>query len=171
MWAEFLRNVRGTATNVTHVDNYEAGTLYYYYVNNSRSIIDRVVNQSFIFCNADYSHLPVSTEQQIDQQYDNYAAQYKILLFPVPAMAARPIKLKFIRPPAVTMGSVSRLTEEVHAPAQPSTMAARNRTSQRRPPKRAFPRRKLPVAAAVIEQADCAVTVAAIPMTPPTSAR
>ena len=69
----------GTATNVTHVDNYEAGTLYHYYVNQSRSITDRVVNQSFIFCNADYSHLPVSTEQQIDQQYDNYAAQYKIL--------------------------------------------------------------------------------------------
>jgi hypothetical protein len=69
----------GTATNVTHVNNYEAGTLYNYYVNNSRSIVDRVVNQSFIFCNADYSHLPVSTEQQIDQQYDNYAAQYKIL--------------------------------------------------------------------------------------------
>jgi len=69
----------GTATNVTHVDNYEAGTLYNYYVNQSRSITDRVVNQSFIFCNADYSHLPVSTEQQIDQQYDNYAAQYKIL--------------------------------------------------------------------------------------------
>jgi len=69
----------GTATDVTHVDNYEAVTLYYYSGNNSRSIIDRVVNQSFIFCNADYSHLPVSTEQQIDQQYDNYAAQYKIL--------------------------------------------------------------------------------------------
>ena len=69
----------GTATNVTHVDNYEAATLYYYYVNQSRSIAARVVNQSFIFCNADYSHLPVSTEQQINQQYDNYAAQYKIL--------------------------------------------------------------------------------------------
>jgi hypothetical protein len=69
----------GVATNVAYVDNYEAGTLYNYYVNQSRSITDRVVNQSFIFCNADYSHLPVSTEQQIDQQYDNYAAQYKIL--------------------------------------------------------------------------------------------
>jgi hypothetical protein len=69
----------GTATNVAHVDNYEAGTLYNYYVNQSHSITDLVVNQSFIFCNADYSHLPVSTEQQIEQQYDNYAAQYKIL--------------------------------------------------------------------------------------------
>jgi hypothetical protein len=69
----------GVATNVAYVDNYEAGTLYNYYVNQNHSITDRVVNQSFIFCNADYSHLPVSTEQQIEQQYDYYAAQYKIL--------------------------------------------------------------------------------------------
>ena len=65
------------ATNVTHVDNYEAGTLYYYYINNNRSIADRVVNQSFIFCNADYSHLPGTEDKS--KQYDYYAAQYKIL--------------------------------------------------------------------------------------------
>ncbi|MGA2240942.1 MAG: S8 family serine peptidase [Verrucomicrobiota bacterium] len=69
----------GVATNVTHVDNYEAATLYYYYVYQSSSITDRVVNQSFIFCTTNYSHLPVSTEQQINQKYDNYAAQYEIL--------------------------------------------------------------------------------------------
>ncbi|HEX5399354.1 MAG TPA: S8 family serine peptidase [Verrucomicrobiae bacterium] len=77
----------GVATNVALVDNYEAsyfaqqsGFLGTYSVKLPASNInDPVVNQSFIFCNADYSHYPVGWEQTIDSQYDNYAAQYNTL--------------------------------------------------------------------------------------------
>lgn len=71
----------GVATNVAHVDNYDAD----YFFNNvisatlPASINAPLANQSFIFCNADYSHFPVSTEQGIDSQYDDYAAQFKTL--------------------------------------------------------------------------------------------
>jgi hypothetical protein len=71
----------GVATNVARVDNYDVN----YFYNNiiaaafPANIGDPVVNQSFIFCEADYSHMPVSDEQNIDSQYDDYAAQYKIL--------------------------------------------------------------------------------------------
>jgi hypothetical protein len=80
----------GVATNVAHVDNYDA----YYFVNISTLIIglatnyvvmlpstninDRVVNQSFI---AGYvpSDVPVAEQQAIDSAYDNYAVQYNTL--------------------------------------------------------------------------------------------
>jgi Subtilase family len=83
----FYGRSSGVATNVAHVDNFEAnyfaqqsGFLGTYSVTLPASNInDPVVNQSFIFCNADYSHYPVSWEQTIDSQYDNYAAQYNTL--------------------------------------------------------------------------------------------
>ena len=65
----------GVATNVAHVDNYEAG--YFYnsiiaaYV--PANINDPVVNQSFNFS------ATVSQQQAIDSNYDDYAAQYKTL--------------------------------------------------------------------------------------------
>jgi hypothetical protein len=64
----------GVATNVAHVDNYEADTFVNYYVNDGHSISDRVVNQSFIF-----TGLTTSGQQQIDSIYDNYAARYNTL--------------------------------------------------------------------------------------------
>jgi hypothetical protein len=71
----------GVATNVTHVDNYDANYFWSSVVDASSptNINAPVVNQSFVFCNSDNSHYPVSTEQFIDSQYDNYAAQYKTL--------------------------------------------------------------------------------------------
>ena len=71
----------GVATNAAHVDNYDAD---YFYNNiiaaaNPANINAVVVNQSFIFCNADFSHFDVATEQGIDSQYDDYAAQYRTL--------------------------------------------------------------------------------------------
>ncbi len=75
----------GVATNVAHVDNFDAD----YYVQLGYSISgfttnwvcslvgavasDRIVNQSFIF-GAVPSQIPVAAQQAIDQAYDNYTA-------------------------------------------------------------------------------------------------
>jgi hypothetical protein len=72
----------GVATNVAHVDNYEASDfastvsiLGNYVVNLPPSNInDPVVNQSFIF-----GGTTVSQEESIDTAYDNYAAEYNTL--------------------------------------------------------------------------------------------
>jgi hypothetical protein len=79
--ANFYGMSGGVATNVAHVDNYDASYFWGSVVGagSQPDINDPVVNQSFIFCNSDYSHYPVSTEQLIDTLYDNYAAQYKTL--------------------------------------------------------------------------------------------
>jgi hypothetical protein len=60
----------GVATNIVHVDNYGAGTMINYYVSPSRSISDRVVNQSFIISGSQTTY---------DQYYDNYAARFGTL--------------------------------------------------------------------------------------------
>jgi len=81
----------GVATNVAHVDNYDAN----YFVRVSARIIgsstnytaslpasninDPVVNQSFIFLNSDSTHVSTNEQQAIDTAYDNYAAQYNTL--------------------------------------------------------------------------------------------
>jgi hypothetical protein len=71
----------GVATNVIHVDNYDADHFFNDLISATfpASINAPVANQSFIFCNSDYSHFPVGTEQSIDSQYDDYAAQFKTL--------------------------------------------------------------------------------------------
>jgi len=71
----------GVATNLAHVDNYDADYFYNSIIaaTNPPSINDAVVNQSFIFCNSDYSHLSTSDEELVDSQYDDYAAQYNTL--------------------------------------------------------------------------------------------
>ncbi len=71
----------GVATNVIHVDNYDADHFFNDLISATfpASINAPVANQSFIFCNSDFSHFPVSTEQSIDSQYDDYAAQFKTL--------------------------------------------------------------------------------------------
>jgi hypothetical protein len=66
----------GLATNVAHVDNYDAG----YFYNNiiatpiPPNINDHVVNQSFIF-----TGVTIAQQQAIDTNYDDYAAQYDTL--------------------------------------------------------------------------------------------
>ena len=81
----------GVATNVAHVDNYDAN--YFVKVSNiiigqvtnyvvtlpATNIDDRVVNQSYIFINPDFSHVPTDEEQAINSAYDDYAAQYNTL--------------------------------------------------------------------------------------------
>lgn len=66
----FYGLTNGVATNVAHVNNYEADTFVNYYVNPGRPIPERIVNQSFSFGIYDTS---------IDQIYDNYAAQNEVL--------------------------------------------------------------------------------------------
>lgn len=80
----------GVATNVAHVDSYDAN--YFVQVSAfitpfstnytvslpSTNINDPVVNQSFIFGSVP-SQVSVAEQQQIDSAYDNYAAQYKTL--------------------------------------------------------------------------------------------
>ncbi|HXE43118.1 MAG TPA: S8 family serine peptidase [Candidatus Baltobacteraceae bacterium] len=60
----------GVATNVAHVDNYEANTFINYYISGGHSISERVVNQSFTFG---------SYNTGVDQLYDNYADANEIL--------------------------------------------------------------------------------------------
>jgi subtilase family protein len=71
----------GAATNVAHVDNYDA-QYYFDSVIDSRSprnIKDPVVNQSFIFTEEDGSQETASDQESIDSLYDNYAAKYNTL--------------------------------------------------------------------------------------------
>lgn len=77
----------GVATNVAHVDNYDA--IYFFNSIIARpvppNINDRVVNQSFIFGSVSTNtptppnYISVSDQQQIDSNYDDYAAQFKTL--------------------------------------------------------------------------------------------
>jgi len=64
----------GVATNVAHVDNYEANDFFNNIVNSLANINDPVVNQSFTF-----GPQIVSTQQQIDSAYDNYSIPNKTL--------------------------------------------------------------------------------------------
>ena len=71
----------GVATNVAHVDNYDADYFYGSIITSPTppNINDPVVNQSFIFTESDGSHATVSDEQAIDSAYDDYAAQFNTL--------------------------------------------------------------------------------------------
>ena len=65
----------GVATNVAHVDNYDAGFFVNNYVFSNLTVLnDSVVNESYTF-----SEQSVSDQQQIDLAYDDYSAQYGIL--------------------------------------------------------------------------------------------
>jgi hypothetical protein len=63
----------GVATNVAHVDNYEASYFYNFIIAALAPINDAAVNQSFIFTGT------VAQQQAMDSDYDDYAAQYKTL--------------------------------------------------------------------------------------------
>lgn len=85
--ANFYGLPNGVATNVAHVDNYDAnyfikGSMVagnYVFTLPAGNINDPVVNQSFVFINGDYSHIPTNEEQAVNTAYDNYAAQYNTL--------------------------------------------------------------------------------------------
>ena len=66
----------GVATNVTHIDNYDADYFLTTYIEvlSPPNVNAAVVNQSFTFGN-----LTASSQQQIDSDYDNAAAQNKTL--------------------------------------------------------------------------------------------
>ena len=101
----------GVATNVAHVDNYDANffvqenivanglTTNYILSLPATNINDPVVNQSFIVCNPDYSHYPVSWEQTVNSNYDNYAVQFKTL-FVSGAGNGGPTNQAYVYPPA-----------------------------------------------------------------------
>src|ERR1019366_9001741 len=66
----------GVATNVAHVDNYDASYFYNSIIAAPvpPNINDPVVNQSFNFTGT-----TVGQQQTFDSKYDNHAAQYKTL--------------------------------------------------------------------------------------------
>jgi hypothetical protein len=74
--ANFYGMSGGVSTNVAHVDNYDANYFWDSVVGvvSQTDINDPVVNQSFIF-----SGITISQQEQVDSQYDNYAARYKTL--------------------------------------------------------------------------------------------
>jgi hypothetical protein len=81
----------GVATNIVHVDNYDAN----YFIQVSEQIIgsstnysaslpssnidDSVVNQSFIFTDSSGNSVPTNEQKAIDLAYDTYAARYNTL--------------------------------------------------------------------------------------------
>jgi hypothetical protein len=67
---DFYGIPNGVATNVAHVNNYDAATFYYHYVELNNTIAERIVNQSFTF---------QTNDDSISQTYDNYAAQHGVL--------------------------------------------------------------------------------------------
>jgi Subtilase family len=75
----------GVATNVSHVDNYEANTMVAYYVGYTatpHTIQERIVNQSFTFG---------SVDTNADQAYDNYAAQNGVLFVSGAGFRGQPV--------------------------------------------------------------------------------
>jgi hypothetical protein len=67
----------GVATNVAHVDNFDADYFVNtYVVSNLAALNDAVVNQSFIFTETNGSHATIGEQQGIDSAYDDYAAQH-----------------------------------------------------------------------------------------------
>jgi len=74
--ANFYGMPDGVATNVAHVDNYDATFLFYNIIAvlTPSNINDRVVNQSFI-----WGAMPVNVQQAMDSDYDDYAARYNTL--------------------------------------------------------------------------------------------
>jgi Subtilase family len=70
----------GVATHVAHVDNYDANFFYTGIIAAAlpSNINDPVVNQSFIFGYVP-GQVTVSQQQQLDLQFDNYAAQFDTL--------------------------------------------------------------------------------------------
>lgn len=76
----FYGNGTGVAPQVSHVDNYDADYFFNQYIANQLPISGRIVNQSFIFANADGSHLSSNEEQSINSSYDDYAIQYGVLV-------------------------------------------------------------------------------------------
>lgn len=75
----------GVATNVMHVDNYDADYFYNTYVVGSLNATDSVVNQSYIFGYVTNGSSPpspfisISAQQSLDSQFDDYAAQFNAL--------------------------------------------------------------------------------------------
>jgi hypothetical protein len=72
----FYGTLIGVAPGVQHVDNYDANYFYNSIVGSllPPAIDGKIVNQSFIF-----GPLPVSQQQTVDTDYDNYAVQYNTL--------------------------------------------------------------------------------------------
>ncbi len=72
----------GVTTNVAHVNNYEADTFINYYVNQSHAISEHIVNQSFTYGIYDTN---------VDQIYDNYAAQFNVLFLSGAGFPGQPV--------------------------------------------------------------------------------
>jgi hypothetical protein len=72
----FYSAAAGVATNILHVENYEAGYFYNSIIASvvTSGINDPVVNQSFIFY-----PFTIPNQQSIDSNYDDYAAKFNTL--------------------------------------------------------------------------------------------
>ena len=72
----------GAATNVAHVDNFDANFFYSNDVANLFAVNDAVINQSYIFGYVTNGtpvppyFISVSDQQSLDSQFDDYAAQF-----------------------------------------------------------------------------------------------
>ncbi|MEI9962823.1 MAG: S8 family serine peptidase [Limisphaerales bacterium] len=78
----FFGLTNGVATNVAHVNNYDADTFANRFVGGNRSISERIVNQSFTYGTYD---------TDADQAFDNYAAAHNTLFISGAGFAGQPV--------------------------------------------------------------------------------
>jgi hypothetical protein len=125
---------QGVATNVAHVDNYDADFFTSNYVFNLTPMpAASVVNQSFTF-----GMLSISDQQGVDSAYDDYADTFGTLFVSAVANGGQVCA-------RTTIALPSPPTEPGLLPASAPrlTMAAANRISPRPKTSRVFPRRRL----------------------------
>ncbi len=109
----------GVAPGVSHVNNLEAIFFFNAIKNTGTTIGTPIVNQSFTF-----GAVSMSTQQSIDQIYDDYAAVHGTLF-----ISAVDNNRSFIRPAPPTTASVSARTRGCPPSAQRRTTAAPSLTS------------------------------------------
>ncbi len=91
---QFYSPVYGVATNVAHVDNYEANYFINTIVNTLTPINGSIVNQSF-------ADPDTNSQATYDLRYDNYAAQFKTLFISGAGNDAR------VEPPSTCYNGIS----------------------------------------------------------------
>lgn len=95
----FYGLTNGVATNVAHIDNYDADFFINHYIVNLLPMPDAVVNQSFT-----WGAVSVGFQQLVDSDYDNFAAAYGTLF--VSAACNASINPQ-VSPPGTAYNSIS----------------------------------------------------------------
>ena len=149
----------GVATNVAHVNNYEADAFYDYYVIDGHVILERIVNQSFTFG---------AVDTDVDTNYDNYAAQNNVLFVSGAGFDGQPVYS-----PATCYNGIGVGASDANNSPNGPTPDGRSKPDISAPgyAETSYTTPQVAGAAAILIRPDCAATAAATPIPPWTSAR